>query len=325
MLTRYHFLKRHDIIILAATVLCSLLFAVPTFSETPEQLIKQLDSPQLQERNEAQQKLLELGPELEKFLPNEENLSAEAAIRLNNLRRQLLHREIERKIHSLSFTLDEQNSQTAKITVDWSQSTDTIRPIRFRFPLDAANANASFEIPVAPDQTQAPVRLPLKSLSFDGKSSVYHGKCEMLFAANPEEFVFPLLKDSDKIVRKENAVVSLESVIYEPPGRKLKVQFRVEYDQALDAMQSHQIWIENCPAFLRDTAGKAIFSDEAVRHVTKTDNRFEGILSFRVPRGQRWETLQFVYRPPTILAEKMVEFTCSEAGATQGNSKLETR
>ena len=317
MLTRNNFLRPHDFIFLTATVLNSLFFVLPVFSETPEQFIKQLDSPQLQERNEAQLKLLELGPELEKFLPYEENLSAEAAIRLKNLRRQLLHREIERKIHAIAFMLDEQNSQTAKITVDWSQSTDVIRPIRFRFPLDSAVTGGSFEIPVALEQTQASLRLPLKSFSVESNHPAFHGKCEMLFAANPEDFVFPLLKDNDKIVRKENAVVSLESVIYEPPGRKLKIQFRIEYDQALDAMQSHQIWIENCPAFLRDTAGKEIFSDEAVRHVTKTGNRFEGLLSFRVPRGQKWETLQFVYRPPTILVEKTVEFTCSEAGVIE--------
>ena len=315
MLKRDNFPARHDLVLLTATVLYSLLFAHPVFPETPEQLIGLFDSSQLQERNQAQQKLLELGPEWGKFLPNEENLSAEAAIRLKNLRRQILHRDIERKIHTIAFTLGEQNSQTAKITVDWSQSADIIRPIRFSFPLDFANADGSFEIPVAPEQTQASLRLPLKSFTVEENRSVYHGKCEMLFAANPEDFVFTLLKNNDKIVRKENAVVSLESVIYEPPGRKLKIQFRIEYDQAFDAMQSHQIWIENCPAFLRDTAGKEIFSDEAVRQVTKTGGRFEGLLSFRVPRGQKWETLQFVYRPPTILAEKMVEFTCSEAGS----------
>ena len=291
------------------------------FAETVGQFIKQLDSPTLAERDAAQQKLLELGPGIEKLLPDEdeeegENVSPETKVRLKNLRRDFLIQSIDQSLDNVRFTLESfslqetqhepQNQAVARIKVDWSDSAGIIQPIRWRFPLDFIGQNGVYDIPAAPWQTQAMIRFSWKTTAEDPMNSL-HGKCNLLFAAGVRTFILPLGKETGNIVRRENAVVSLLGTVYDQRTRQLKIRFQVEYDNALDTMQSHLIWIESNPASLEGENGQTILPDGPVQQLEKAENRFVGILSFRIPRETPWKTFRFVYQTPTILAEKTMD------------------
>ena len=293
------------------------ILAGSIFAETVEQLIKRLDSPVFSQREDAQQQLLQLGPEIEKFLPDEKNekISHEVLARLKNLRRAFLAQSIDQSLNSVRFTLDSltfqevQSQMAAKITVDWSASAKEIRPIRWRFPLDFLGQNGTYDIPVAPGQTQVPIRFTWKTANGETEKPL-HGKCDLLFAAGIHPFTFPLSEGAESIIRRENAVVSVQKAVYDRKTRQLKIRFLAEYDDALDAMQSHLIWMESNSASLQGENGQTIFPDGPVQQVEKSGNRFAGIFSFRIPKETPWRTYRFIYQAPTILAEKTVEFTC---------------
>ncbi len=286
------------------TAILVFTLAGPVFAETVGQLVKQLDSPVFSERDDAQQKLLELGPEIEKLLPDDENVSPETRVRLKNLRRAFLIQSIDQSLNKVRFTLEPETPRqnAVKITVDWSDSVPVIQPVRWRFPLDFPGQRGVFDIPVAPRQTQAPVRF-----SWDAVQP-FHGKCDLLFATGIHTFTFPLDNNAENIKRHENAVVSIRGTVYEPRTGRLKIRFLVEYDNAWDTMQSHLIWMESNPAHLEGEDGQTIFPEGSVQQVEKSGNRFSGTFTFRVPRGTPWKTLRFVYQTPTILAEKTLEF-----------------
>ncbi len=291
------------------------LSVFPVYSETVEQLVRRLDSPVLREREAAQQSLFELGPGILANPPGDSDFSTEVAVRLKNLRRMFLAQAVDQGLSGLCFTMNsldfqEDRKQTvAKIGVDWSKSLNTIHPIRLRFPLDAVGLTGVYDIPVAPEQTKAEVRFALEQISSE-RQFVFHGRCEVLFAAGIQDFSFSLADNTGNLVRRENAVVSIREIMFEPRTGRLNLRFLIEFDDALDAMQSHQIWIESNPAFLVDEKGEKINAIGPPRQIEKTGNRFDGILSFRIPKEGKLESLQFVYRTPTTIAEKTVEFQC---------------
>ena len=291
------------------------ILAGSVFAETVEQLVERLDSPVFSQREDAQQQLLQLGPEIEHFLPDEknENFSQEVRVRLKNLRRAFLFQSIGQSLDKVRFTLDSltfqesQSQRTAKITVDWSASAKEIRPIRWRFPLVFLGQNGTYDIPVAPGQTQAPIRFTWKTANGETKKTL-HGKCDVLFATAIHPFIFPLSEGAESIIRRENVVVSVQRAVYDRRTRQLKIRFLAEYDDALDAMQSHLIWMESNLAYLQGENEQTIFPDGPVQQVEKSGNRFAGIFSFRIPQETPWRMYRFIYQTPTVLAEKTVEF-----------------
>ncbi len=317
MSTRNYLLSVRGFTVLGWSCIWVILSTFPVYPATVEQLVRQLDSPILREREAAQQSLFELGSGIAADLPGDSDVSTEVAVRLKNLRRQFLVQAVDQGLSGFCFTMNSLNYQedrkqtVAKIDVDWSKSLDTIRPIRLRFPLDAVGLTGVYDIPVAPDQTKAELRFPLGRISTDRKF-VLNGRCEVLFAAGVQDFTFSLADNTGNLVRRENAVVSIREIVFEPRSGKLNLRFLIEFDEALDAMQSHQIWVESNPAFLVNENGEKLNAVGPPRQIKKTGNRFDGILSFRVPKGVKLESLRFVYRTPTTIAEKTVEFQCEE-------------
>jgi len=287
------------------------------FAETVNQLVKRLDSPVLSEREDAQQKLLELGPEIENLLPDEKSVSPEVRARLKNLRRAFLRQAIDQSLDKVRFTLESisfqeaQNRKIAKIMVDWSDSVNEIRPIRWRFPLNFLGQSGIYDIPVAPHQTQVPIRFSWQAGAAEKEKEVFRGKCDLLFAAGFHPFTFLLEDHAKNRIRHESVIVSIQGTVYEPRTGQLKIRFLVEYDDALDAIQSHLVWIESNLAHLERESGQMILPDGPVQQVEKSANRFSGLLSFRVPRETPWKTLRFVYQTPTILTERTIEFKAS--------------
>jgi len=303
--------------------ICSVVFVFlltgPVFAETVEQLVKRLDSLVFSDREDAQQQLFRLGPEIESLLPDMEfeSISPEVGVRLKNLRRAFLMQSIDQSLDKVHFTLDSlafqeaQSQMVARITVVWSDSIKEIRPIRWRFPLDFLGQSGAYDIPIAPGQTQVPLRF---SWTVDAKEEKkpFHGKCQLLFAAGERLFAFPLSDGAESIIRQENAVVSLQGTVHDQRTGRLRIRFLVEYENALDAMQSHLIWMESNPTYLERETGQTIPPVGTVQQHEKAGNRFAGILTFRVPRDTPWKTYRFVYKTPTILAEKTVEYVSDE-------------
>jgi len=293
-----------------------ILFAGAVFAdytETVEQLVKRLDSPVLADRDDAQRQLFLLGPEIENLLPDDASVSPEVRVRLKNLRRAFLRQSIDQSLDRVRFTLESltlqetQNQKVARLMVDWSDSVNEIRPIRWRFPLDFLGQSGIYDVPVAPEQTRVPIRFSWRAVAGE-EEKPFHGKCRLLFAAGVYPFPFSLEDNAVRIVRHESVVVSIQGIVYDQRARRLTIRFLIEYDNALDAMQSHLVWVESNLAHLERENGQAILPDGPVQQVEKAGNRFVGILSFRVPRDIPWKTLRFVYQAPTILDEREIEF-----------------
>ena len=302
------------------SVILAVLFAGAAFAdyaETVEQLVKRLDSPLLMERDDAQRQLFLLGPEIKSLLPNNASVSPEVRGRLKNLRRAFLWQSIDQSLDRVHFTLESltfqetQNQKVARLMVDWSDSVNAIRPIRWRFPLDFLGQSGVYDIPVAPEQTRVPIRFSWRAVAGE-EEKPFHGKCSLLFAAGIHPFAFSLEDNAVRIVRHESVVVSVQGIVYDQRAGRLTIRFLVEYDNALDAMQSHLVWMESNLAHLERENGQAILSSGPVQQVEKSGNRFAGILSFRVPREISWKTLRFVYQTPTILSERAIEFRCGQ-------------
>ena len=301
----------------AALIGCVLILLVEIvfadYTETVEQLVKRLGSPVLTERDDTQQKLFLLGPEIKKLLPDDASVSPEVRVRLKNLRRVFLWQSIDQSLGRVQFTLESltlqetQNQKVARLMVDWSDSVNAIRPIRWRFPLDFLGQSGVYDIPVAPEQTRVPIRFSWRAVAGE-EEKPFHGKCSLLFAAGVYPFTFSLEDNAVRIVRHESAVVSIQRIVYDQRAGRLTIRFLVEYDNALDAMQSHLVWMESNLAHLEKENGQVILPDGPVQQVEKFGNRFVGILSFRIPRGIPWKTLRFVYQAPTILTERAIEF-----------------
>lgn len=313
-----------------------MIFVSCTFvrAQTVESLLEQLDSPVLRVRNEAQRKLYEMGPGVDAQLPNEkiaeEEYSSEVQIRLRNLRRAFLKDSIRDRWQKIAFRVSERSFSQEKrrltllLNVDWPNDQYMVL-LRFMFPLNEfqlrdakgnvlAQANRSagvFDAPVTPAMQSAQIRVALPVEPTVLKDATFlHGRAKVLFVAAPKEFVIPLDEKAQREIRQENAVVSIRNVEIEPSEKEtlLHCRVRVEYDNALEALQSHQLWIEYISATLRTSQGQIIPATAAVRQEEKTANIFEGTHMFKIPRNTDPETLEFLYTVPTVILEKTLDF-----------------
>lgn len=316
------------------------IFRLAVHAQTVEPLLEQLDSPVLNLRNEAQQKLYHMGPDVESLLPDEkcaeEEYSAEVQIRLKNLRRMFLKDSIRRQWEQIQFRIVERSFShekqrlTFNVDVDWPGD-ERLTLLRFVFPLNefqlkdvknnvlaqANRASGVFDVPLTPEMRTIRIRvvLPVDTATENKISSdttFLHGRGKLLFVAAPKEFVIPLDEMADREIRHENAVVSIRHVDVEQNSDEKTVhcRVRVEYDNALDALQSHQIWIERIPTTLRTPTDRRFPHSVEVRQEEKTANIFEGTHSFKIPPDIDPQTLDFLYTVPTIILEKTLGFQC---------------
>jgi hypothetical protein len=99
------------------------------------QLVRQLDSGRLIERDQTERQLRELGPEIETFLPNsqelEEEYSVEVQLRLRNVRRFFQQTTLKKALEQVHFSVEEKSWADdpdrlfLTLNVDWRELRQT--------------------------------------------------------------------------------------------------------------------------------------------------------------------------------------------------------
>ncbi len=111
----------------------------PPTKQQVYRLVRQLGSPKLADRQQAEQQLLDLGPDVLPLLPQSERLPAEVASRLKRIRRQLQRRQAELQVAGTRVSLQGKMKLSEAIRLLQKQSGNRILDYRDRFGQEATD------------------------------------------------------------------------------------------------------------------------------------------------------------------------------------------
>ena len=311
---------------LFAFFLIALCFAVCAIAdEDVSLLLRQLDSDRLADRDAAEAELIRRCPEIEALLPAEETLddrpefSEEVIYRLKNVFQELRFRTIRESLEKIEFRLAKVESSGDRswvtLRTDWPKG---VFPIRLAFPMNAIQGTDGENHPLVPVVQNGVLEIPLGKTQFFGEIAValrggppqtVKGHCAILLAIGEKTFEFHrFFADSpaaklERTIRKGRTTVSLESVRFD--ANRLTVRFRVHFDQAFTALESHRTWIYENEAFLRLRSGEKV-EPVSVVPVEQGGNEILLAATFKLPKEDT--IVAFHYTTPTIIVEETVEF-----------------
>ncbi len=314
-------------------------FCMLSFGAEIETLVRQLDADRLRERNAAETALIELGPGIENRLPEEATLadrpelSEEAIFRLKNVFQELRFQTIRDSLQKIRFRIAKTESPSDRrcwvtLQADWPKE---VFPIRLLFsmkeidgfdaegkPIPPVSRNATLEIPVSKNQTSGEL---LFAVHGKAPASVA-GNCRVLLALAEKSFEFSrFLADSSdggasRSQRKGRTTVSVESARFfslkESVGNEsLTIRFRVRFDDAFAALESHRTWIYENDVRLRFRSGKSL-QPSTFRPTEQGPNEIAFDATFELaasPTDRSDEIVAFIYTTPTIIVEETIPFT----------------
>jgi len=313
-----------ELFVCSLIILCFVAGTVA--AEDVSAFLRRLDSDRLAERDAAEAALVRRGPDIEDLLPAEETLdgrpefSEEVIYRLKNVFQELRLRMIREALEKIEFRLSKVESggddrSWVTLRTDWPKG---VFPIRLAFPMNAIHGidtenqtlppviqNGVLEIPCGKTQVSGELIFALHGRA---PQSV-KGNCVVLLAVAEKTFEFrrffaesPAAK-LERTIRKGETTVSVESVRFD--ANRLTVGFRVHFDQALAALESHRTWIYDNEVLLRLRSGGKI-KPEAVKPVAQGGNTIVLAATFELPKED--EIVAFHYTTPTIIVEETVVF-----------------
>lgn len=220
-------------------------------------------------------------------------------------------------LHIIAFTLlisVEPARSVATLGVSWAESRSVVR---LKFPLNQAfltdadgnvlypeNPKAVLEIPVAPKQKSAELRIPFIGTSKTGELK-FTGKCLALIASEPHSFQFENLFTKSKTQQKNEAAVTLVSVHWSETKELLRIRSRVVYKEPLDALQSFRTWVNGNPAYL--LYGGERIEPSGVRPIVQSEKSAEFEFAFNVKLDEAGKNkVSFVYETATIIREEEI-------------------
>ena len=306
-------------------ILCFAAGAV--VAEDVSSLLRQLDSDRLVERDVAEAELIRRGPEIEAFLPAEETLdghpefSEEVIHRLKNVYQELRLRMIRESLEKIEYHLAKVEGGDrfwVTLRADWPKS---VLPIRLAFSMSELQGTDGNDQPLLPVIRSGVLEIPLGKTQFSGELTFalqgmpqsVKGNCVVLLAVAEKTFEFrrffadsPAVK-LERTIRKGQTTVSLESVRFfsVEDSNRLTVRFRVHFDQAFMALESHRTWIYDNEVLLQLRSGGKI-RPESVAPTEQSGDDIVLAATFKLPK--EGEIVAFHYTTPTIIAEETVSF-----------------
>ena len=118
----------------------------PPSAQQVRRLVRQLGSPRLEQRQQAEQELIRLGPTVLPLLPRAESLPAEVANRLRRIRHQLQLRQAEQMVSGSRVTLQGEMTLAHALQVLQKQSGNRMLDYRERFGQQADNPRLKLDI-----------------------------------------------------------------------------------------------------------------------------------------------------------------------------------
>ena len=322
-------MKRFFIIVLV--VCCHTVGAVG--AEDVAAILRRLDADRLAEREAAEDELIRRGNEIEDVLPTEETLdehpefSEEAIHRLKNVYQELRIRTIRESLKKIEFQFvkaewDENDRSWVTLRVDWPKD---VFPIRLAFPMNTIRGrdednrllmplirNGTFEIPLGKTRFSGELVFAMQG----GLPRSLRGDCLVLLAIGEKTFEFRrFFADSpaaklERTIRKGQTTVSVESVRFLPVEDSLKssrltILFRVRFDQAFAALDSHRTWIYENEVLLRLRSGGQV-EPKSVTPVEQSGNDIVLAATFELPKED--EIVALLYTTPTVIIEETLQW-----------------
>ena len=216
-------------------------------------------------------------------------------------------RDLRTGVHSLRLSAD----------VAWEPR---IRPIVLEQPLAEVTAvdedgeaievdgsEGNLEVPVEGTNAAVELEIPLMAPDRSVKQiASLKGKLTAVVLGRVEEFEFDNLETAKNAEQERGGVVvTLER--FRRNGEIFEGEFRVRFDKAANALESHRGWIYNNECFLTDPKGRRI--ENAGLEATLLDVNEVGLIyRFDVPDLQSMKGYRFVYSTPAAIIKVPVEF-----------------
>ena len=304
------------------TILC--VAADSVGAEDVSVLLRRLDSDRLAERDAAEAELIRRGNDIEAALPAEETLdghpefSEEVIYRLKNVFQELRFCTIRESLEKIEFRLAKIESNDdrhwATLRADWPEGV-----ICLAFPMNTIQGTDAVGQPLLPVIQNGVLEIPAGKTQRSGELTfalrgeapqTVKGNCLVLLAIDEKTFEFRrFFADSpaaklERTIRKGRTTISLETVRLET--NHLTIRFRVHFDEAFAALESHRTWIGENKVFLRLRSGEKI-KPESVNPVEQGGNDIVFSAAFELPKED--EIVAFHYTTPTVIVEETVEFS----------------